>query len=132
MRVAFRDAETPASPSSSSVTGPKRPPGFMMTIRSGNIWIWIGADNATQVAGSPGGVGFMIAAVLYVLVVIVLVGWPSSLYLFHQVRPRPYSPVQIVLMFGCFASAIVLSLSVWWQSMRSGVRALRQMDRTPA
>mgnify|MGYP003492369758 CR=1 FL=1 len=67
-----------------------------------------------------------------VLVVIVLVGWPSSLYLFHQVRPRPYSPVQIVLMFGCFASAIVLSLSVWWQSMRSGVRALRQMDRTPA
>jgi len=91
-----------------------------------------GADNATQVAGSPGGVGFMIAAVLYVLVVIVLVGWPSSLYLFHQVRQRPYSPVQLVLMFGCFASAIVLSLSVWWQSMRSGVRALCQMDRTPA
>lgn len=90
------------------------------------------ADNVTQVAGSPGGVAFMIAAVLFVLVTIALVGWPSSLYLFHQVRPRPYTTLQLVLMFSCFSSAAVLSLVVWWQSMRSGVRALQEMDRTPS
>jgi ABC-2 type transport system permease protein len=90
------------------------------------------ADNATQVAGSPGGVAFMITAVLFVLVVIVLVGWPSSLYLFHQVRPRPYTILQLVAMFACFLSAAALSLAVWWLSMRSGIRALTEMDRTPS
>ena len=34
-------------------------------------------------------------------------------------------------MGGCFLSGIVLSLATWWLSMRSGVRALRQMDSTP-
>jgi ABC-2 type transport system permease protein len=91
-----------------------------------------GADNATQVAGSPGGVAFMIAAVLFVLVMVVLLGWPSSLYLLHQVRPRPYTTLQLILMGGCFASAAALSLGVWWQAMRSGVQALQQMDRTPS
>ena len=43
------------------------------------------ADNVTQVAGSPGGVAFMIAAVSYILVMICLLGWPSSLY--HGASP---------------------------------------------
>lgn len=90
------------------------------------------ADNVTQVAGSPGGVGFMIAAVFFILIMIGLLGWPSSLYLLHQVRPRPYTAWQLMLMFGCFTLAGVLSLVVWWQGMRSGVRALQQMDRTPS
>ena len=36
------------------------------------------ADNPSQVAGSYGGVAFMIVAVLYTIVLIALVGWPSS------------------------------------------------------
>jgi len=36
------------------------------------------ADNASQVAGSYGGIAFMVMAVLFVLVIVVLVGWPSS------------------------------------------------------
>ena len=47
-----------------------------------------GAD-ASQVAGSFGGVAFMIQAVLFIIVMIALVGWPSSLYLFRQVRRVP-------------------------------------------
>src|SRR4029453_7141323 len=42
----------------------------------------------SQVAGSFGGVAFMMQAVLFVIVIIVLLGWPSSVYLVHQVRGR--------------------------------------------
>ena len=89
------------------------------------------ADNATQVAGSYGGVMFMIGAVLFVLVTIVLTGWPSMLYLFHQVREVPLSTGQQVAMGASFATAAIISLVTWWLSMRSGVRALQAMDSTP-
>jgi hypothetical protein len=37
------------------------------------------AENPTQVAGSYGGVMFMVLAVLFVIIACVLVGWPSSI-----------------------------------------------------
>ena len=46
-----------------------------------------GAD-PSQVAGSYGGVAFMMQAVLFVIVMIGLLGWPSSVYLLQQVRGR--------------------------------------------
>ena len=81
----------------------------------------------SQVAGSYGGVAFMMQAVLFVMVTIALVGWPSSLYLLHQVRGVPFTTMQLVLMPASLAAAIGLSLFVWLTSMRSGVRALEQM-----
>ncbi|MGE0594032.1 MAG: hypothetical protein AB7G23_15570 [Vicinamibacterales bacterium] len=90
-----------------------------------------GADNATQVAGSYGGVAFMIAAVCFVLVTIALLGWPSSVYLWHLARQRPIPPLQQVLMGGCFLAALLLSVGTWRIAMRAGERALLRMDRTP-
>jgi ABC-2 type transport system permease protein len=89
------------------------------------------AENASQVAGSYGGVAFMVAAVLFVLSMIALLGWPSSIYLFHQMRHAPLDPSQRIEVYGCFLGAAVLSVSVWWFGVESGVRALEQMDRTP-
>jgi len=89
------------------------------------------AENITQVAGSYGGVAFMIGAVLFLAITIVLVGWPSSLYLWHRVRHARLSTLEQVLMAASFLAAAGLSLATWWLSMRSGVRALQQMDRTP-
>jgi ABC-2 type transport system permease protein len=91
-----------------------------------------GADNANQVAGSFGGVAFMIVAVLFVLVVIGLVGWPSSVYLLLRLRHAPLGTAPRVLMATCFAAAAAMSVATGWLSMRSGVRALLQMDSTPA
>ena len=60
------------------------------------------ADNPSQVAGSYGGVAFMILAVLFVITACVLVGWPSSLYLWHRaarrasVRPPAMDGVAVV------------------------------------
>jgi ABC-2 type transport system permease protein len=90
------------------------------------------ADNPSQVASSYGGVAFMIVAVLFILVMIVLLGWPSSVYLFSQTRRRPLTDVQIVMMWACFSSAVGLSIATWLVGMRTGVRALEAMDTTPA
>jgi ABC-2 type transport system permease protein len=85
-----------------------------------------GAD-PSQVAGSYGGVAFMIQAVLFVLVMIVLLGWPSSLYLLHQVRNAPLTLAQQGLMGVCFTAAAAMSAAIWILSMRSGVIALERM-----
>jgi ABC-2 type transport system permease protein len=81
----------------------------------------------TQVAGSYGGVAFMIQAVLFVIVMIVLLGWPASIYLFQRARQLPVASSQQILMTACFASAAAISLATWLLSMRSGVRALVAM-----
>jgi ABC-2 type transport system permease protein len=90
------------------------------------------ADNPSQVAGSYGGVAFMIVAVLFILVMIVLLGWPSSVYLFSQLRDRPLTGAQQILIGVSFTSAALLSIATWLMGMRTGVRALQDMDRTPA
>jgi ABC-2 type transport system permease protein len=89
------------------------------------------ADNATQVAGSYGGVAFMILAVLFVIVTIALVGWASATYLFWQFRRSPMPLWRQVAMPACFAAAALLSAATFWCGMRSGVKALEEMDRTP-
>jgi ABC-2 type transport system permease protein len=85
-----------------------------------------GAD-PSQVAGSYGGVTFMMQAVLFVIVTMALLGWPSSVYLLEQARGRALSASQLVLMTVCFTGAIGVSLVIWIGSMRSGVRALQAM-----
>jgi ABC-2 type transport system permease protein len=86
------------------------------------------ADNATQVAGSPGGVAYMIAAVSYILVMIALIGWPSSIFLWHTVRHRPWGADDLLIVSLCFTAAAGLSLSTWLWGMYSGVGALRDLD----
>ena len=83
--------------------------------------------DASQVAGSYGGVAFMMQAVLFILVMLLLLGWPSSLYFFRQVRRVPLTVVQRFLMLLCFLTAAALSLAIWVRSMRDGVRALERM-----
>ena len=91
-----------------------------------------GADNPSQVAGSYGGVAFMVLAVLYVLIMIALLGWPSSVYLFAQTRQRPLTDAQQWMMAASFGAAAAMSVAIWLLGMRSGVTALQQMDRTPS
>ena len=86
------------------------------------------ADNPSEVAGSYGGVAFMIVAVLLIIVIIVLLGWPSTTYLFYQLRHRPIPTGRWLMMGASFAAAIGISLAAWLHGMRSGVRALDAMS----
>ena len=86
------------------------------------------AENVTQVAGSYGGVAFMVIAVLYILVTVFgLLVWPASTWLWHEHHGIPLSPRREVLMGLCFAAAAALSVAVSWLSMRRGVRALERL-----
>jgi ABC-2 type transport system permease protein len=87
------------------------------------------ADNASQVAGSPGGIAFMIAAVSYIIAMVILLGWPSSIYLWRMSRlpVRPLRPDEITFITVCFAAAVVLSIAVFRHGMRTGVKALEDM-----
>lgn len=85
-----------------------------------------GAD-PTQAAGSYGGVMFMIMAVMLVTVTIVLVGWPSSVYLLFRFRAFHIGRLRETLMVASFAGAPALCVATWLGAMRSGVRALEAM-----
>lgn len=85
------------------------------------------ADNPSQVAGSYGGVAFMVLAVLFVLVMCVLVGWPSSVYLLHQFRSTPIPQARLVMMAAAGSAAVLISLATFWLGMRTGIRALEDM-----
>ena len=90
------------------------------------------AHNASQVAASPGGVAFMIWAVSFILLIIALLGWGSSMYLWRRSRDLGFLDRQWLLTIFCFLAPATLSIAMWWKSMESGVRALEAMDRTPA
>jgi ABC-2 type transport system permease protein len=85
-----------------------------------------GAD-PNQVAGSYGGVMFMIVALLYIVVTIVLLGWPSSLWLMSRLRGFRLSAMRELLMAASFLAAAALSVVTWIVAMRSGVAALEGM-----
>ncbi|HET6956594.1 MAG TPA: hypothetical protein VFI56_08425 [Vicinamibacterales bacterium] len=85
-----------------------------------------GAD-PSQVAGSYGGVMFMMQAVMFVIVMLCLIGWPASVYLLQHQRGKPVSASQITLMTVCFSAAVSLGITIWITAMRSGVRALHAM-----
>jgi hypothetical protein len=86
-----------------------------------------GAENVTQVAGSYGGVAFMVLAVLYILATVALLAWPASQYLWHEYRGLPIAPRRQLLMALSIGAAAALSLLTFWRSMKQGVRALEEL-----
>ena len=87
------------------------------------------ADNPSQVAGSYGGVAFMIVAVLLIIVIIALLAWPTSTYLYYQLRHRPIPGGRLMAMSASLISAAAVTILTWLHGMRSGVRALEAMSR---
>jgi ABC-2 type transport system permease protein len=85
------------------------------------------AENPTQVAGSPGGIAFMILAVLFILVEIGLLAWPASSYLWATYSAVRLSSARKLLMGFCFGLAITLSLVTFLLPMRRGVEALERL-----
>jgi hypothetical protein len=85
------------------------------------------ADNPSQVAGSYGGVAFMIVAVVVIIALIALVGWPSSVLLWYRATHLPIPAQTRIVMAACFGGAAALALATWVGGMRTGVRALESM-----
>ena len=75
------------------------------------------------------GLGFGELIILLIIVLIVLVGWPSSVYLLRTLRGLPFRAIHVVGIGGAYLAAMLLTLGTWWIGMRSGVRALEEMSR---
>jgi ABC-2 type transport system permease protein len=84
-------------------------------------------ENITQVAGSYGGVAFMVLAVLFILVEVALLAWPASLYLWHRYEAIALAPRQLAQMALAFALALGASIFTWLVPMRRGIRALESL-----
>jgi ABC-2 type transport system permease protein len=93
----------------------------------GALYPRFGAENVTQVAGSYGGVAFMVLAVLFILLMVALLAWPASFYLWAQVRGLPIPTGRAGLMLLCAATALMLSGVTFWLPMRRGIAALERM-----
>ncbi|MEX2273083.1 MAG: hypothetical protein WD690_16545 [Vicinamibacterales bacterium] len=89
------------------------------------------AENINQVAGSYGGVAFMISAVLYIAAMIALLGYSSAHYLRALSRNRVMRDDEVTALLIGFGLAVLLSVAIFVLSMRGGVRALTEMDQTP-
>ena len=76
-----------------------------------------------------GGVAFMILAVLFILLTIVMVGWPSSVYVIRQMRGMPLTTWDQLVIAGGFAGTVGLSIATWLIAMRFGVNGLESMSR---
>jgi ABC-2 type transport system permease protein len=93
----------------------------------GAIYPRFNAENLTQVAGSYGGIGYMVLAVLFILVEVALLAWPSSIYFWHQYREIRIPPAQIAVMAASLAAAAAVAMATFWTSMQRGIRALEAM-----
>jgi ABC-2 type transport system permease protein len=85
------------------------------------------AENPTQIAGSYGGVAFMVLAVLYILTTVALLAWPASDYLWHQYRGIPLEARQQTTIAAALAAGAALSVTTCAVAMRRGVRALEAL-----
>jgi ABC-2 type transport system permease protein len=86
------------------------------------------AENVTQVAGSYGGVAYMILAVLYIVVEIALLAWPSSVFLWSLYTQSPIPTARAGLMGVSFGLALVLSIVTFLAPMRRGVQELEALE----
>jgi ABC-2 type transport system permease protein len=85
------------------------------------------AENLTQVAGSYGGVSFMVLAVLFILTTVVLLGWGSTLYLWYDFRGLPLPPRQAAKVALLLSVPALLAVATFVAAMRRGVRALEAL-----
>ena len=86
-----------------------------------------GAESLTHVAGSYGGVAFMVMAVLFIVVEVALLAWPASIYLWYEYRGLPLPPRTRALLVLPLVAAVLLCLGTFWRSMRGGIRALEEL-----
>jgi ABC-2 type transport system permease protein len=85
------------------------------------------AENPTQIAGSYGGVAFMVLAVLYIFATVGMLAWPAAVYLQHDYAGLRIAHRLQAWMATSLAAAALLSFWTFWSAMRRGVRALEAL-----
>jgi len=85
-------------------------------------------ENVTQIAGSAGGLLYMIAATSFVAVVLFLEAVPVYLYLNAEYRGLPLEPRAWLIIAGTLLCVLVLNALAVWLPMRMGARHLAALE----
>ena len=86
-----------------------------------------GAENVNQIAGSYGGIVFMVTAVAFICIEIAMLAWPTSIFLYYDFRNLPIPTPRRIAMVAGIVAALGLSVAVFHLSMKRGIRALTEL-----
>jgi ABC-2 type transport system permease protein len=86
-----------------------------------------GAENVTQVAGSFGGIAYMVLAVLFILVETGLLAWTFSIYIYYSRMGLLLTPARQLQIGFALSAALSLAAVTFWIPMQQGIRALEEM-----
>ncbi|UCG12928.1 MAG: hypothetical protein JSU72_00035 [Deltaproteobacteria bacterium] len=86
------------------------------------------AENVAQVATGFGGLLYMILAMSFIVLIVVLEAGPVYTLFMAQVQQRSLSFVQWLYIGGCFFLGVVVNLAVVWLPMRYGIRKLADYE----
>lgn len=108
---------------------------FFITVGIVGLGVGLGAafpkfkfENVTQIAGSAGGLIYMIAASTFVAAVLFVEAFPAYLYLSAQFRGVPLDSRMLVIIGGTTTIVIALNIVAVWLPMRWGGRRLAAME----
>ncbi len=86
------------------------------------------ADNAAQVAASPGGLVYMVLCMSFIGAVVVLEAWPVYAIFSSRFTQTPLSAATQCSIAASFAAVLALTALVLVASVRRGIRALEAIE----
>ena len=84
-------------------------------------------ENVAEIPTSFGGLLFMMSAVIYLGVVVLLEAWPVYIFLQARLAGAPWTASTLPLILGVSGAAIVTALTIWLP-MRAGIRRVSATD----
>jgi ABC-2 type transport system permease protein len=92
----------------------------------GSLYPQFEYENVAKIPSSFGGVVYMISAILFIGVNVVLEAWPLWVVLLARLGARPLSGRELAGVVASFAAVVVLDLGVFAVAARLGIRALER------
>jgi ABC-2 type transport system permease protein len=87
-----------------------------------------GADSASKVAASAGGLIYMILCVAFIGAIVCLEAWPVYTFFMHRLYETPMSTSAQLGVAASLGSALAISVAVFVVSARTGIRRLHALE----
>jgi ABC-2 type transport system permease protein len=95
----------------------------------GSLYPQFEYENAAKIPSSFGGVVYMILAILFIGVNIVLEAWPLWAMLFTRLAHRPLSTTEVAGIVASFVALVAFDVAVFAVATVRGIRALEELTR---
>jgi ABC-2 type transport system permease protein len=93
----------------------------------GSLYPQFEYENAAKIPSSFGGVVYMILAILFIGLNVVLEAWPLWVMLFTRLVGRPLTAAEIAGVIASFSAVVAVDLAVFGIAATRGVRALESL-----